>query len=98
MWLQNYDPLGHPILSTALAAVPIVALLVAIAFLHVRIHVAALVGLGLALLLAILVYRMPVLSALAAGGFGAAFGLFPIGWIILNVMFLYQLTVDRGLF
>jgi lactate permease len=98
MWVQHYDPLGQPVLSTALAAGPVVALLVAIAFLGVRAHFAALGGLGLALALALFVYRMPTSSALAAAGYGAAFGFFPIGWIILNIIFLYQLTVDRGYF
>jgi len=97
-WSQNYDPFGHPWLSTVMAAIPVVVLLGAIAVFHLRSHLAALLGLVVALILAIAGYRMPVDAALAAAGYGAAFGLFPIGWIILNVIFLYQLTVDRGLF
>jgi lactate permease len=97
-WLQNYDPVHSPLASTLLAALPVGVLLGSIAALKIRIHVSALLGLAVALGLALLVYRMPVVSAVAAGGYGAAFGLFPIGWIILNVMFLYQLTVNRGLF
>lgn len=98
IWQQNYDPLGNPLLSTLVAAIPVVVLLGAIGWMHVRIHVAALIGLAAALLIAIGVYRMPVTAALATTGYGAAFGLFPIGWIILNVIFLYQLTVKKGLF
>ncbi len=97
-WLQNYDPLGNAWLSTAVAAVPVVVLLCAIAFLHIRIHLAALLGLGLALGVALLAFGMPVVPALATTVYGAAYGLFPIGWIILNLIFLYQLTVKKGLF
>lgn len=97
-WPQSYDPLGQTFLSTLVAAVPIAALLISIAWLQIRIHLSALVALGLALLLAVLVCKMPIPSALAAAGYGAAFGLLPIGWIVLNLIFLYQLTVKRGLF
>lgn len=97
-WTQNYDPFANPILSTLIAALPVVVLLGAIAWLHIRIHYAALLGLGVALLVAIGAYRMPVEAAAATTVFGAAYGLFPIGWIILNLIFLYQLTVERGLF
>ncbi|HNQ74406.1 MAG TPA: L-lactate permease [Verrucomicrobiota bacterium] len=97
-WLQNYDPLGNAVLSTGVAALPVVVLLAAIAWWRIRVHLAALGGLGVALLIALLVYRMPLVAAGATTIYGAAFGLFPIGWIILNVIFLYQLTVERGLF
>jgi lactate permease len=97
-WLQNYDPVGNAFLSTLIAALPVVVLLGAIAWLEIRIHLAALMGLGVALLVALFAYRMPVDAAFATAGYGAAFGLFPIGWIILNLIFLYQLTVDKGLF
>src|ERR1035437_2036124 len=98
MWLQSYDPLGNAVLSTAIAALPIVVLLGSLALWRVRIHYAALASLLVALGLAVGVYRMPADAAAAATIFGAAFGLFPIGWIILNVIFLYQLTVERGHF
>jgi lactate permease len=97
-WLQNYDPLGNVFLSTTVAALPVVVLLAAIAFFHVRIHLAAVLGLTVALVIAVLVYRMPLVAAGATTLFGAAYGLFPIGWIILNLIFLYQLTVEKGLF
>jgi lactate permease len=97
-WLQNYDPLGNAFLSTIVAALPVVVLLGAIAWLEIRIHLAALLGLGVALVVALAAYHMPLDAALATAGYGAAFGLFPIGWIILNLIFLYQLTVDKGLF
>lgn len=94
-WTQIYDPLGNPFLSTLLAALPILVLLGAITLLRVRIHYAALAGLAVALGLAIGIFRMPAAAAIATTFYGGAFGLFPIGWIILNVIFLYQLTVDR---
>jgi len=97
-WLQNYNPLNNATLSTLVAAIPIVVLLTLIAFLEVRIHIAALIGLAVALLIAIAVYGMPGQAAAATAVYGAAYGLFPIGWIILNLIFLYQLTVQKGLF
>jgi lactate permease len=97
-WLQNYNPLGNALLSTLVAALPIVVLLGSIAVLQIRIHYSALIGLGVALLIAIVTYGMPVDAAAATTVYGAAYGLFPIGWIILNLIFLYQLTVKKGLF
>ena len=97
-WTQNYDPLGNALLSTLVAALPVVVLLGAIAWLHIRIHFAALLGLGVALAVAIGAYHMPVKAAAVTTLFGAGYGLFPIGWIILNLIFLYQLTVEKGLF
>ena len=97
-WAQNYNPFGHALLSTLVAAIPIAALLISIAYLQIRVHLAALLGLGLALLLAVAVYHMPVTAAAGAALFGVGSGLLPIGWIILNLIFLYQLTVKKGLF
>jgi lactate permease len=98
VWLQSYNPLHSPALSTTLAALPVLLLLGSIALLRIRIHYSALIGLVAALAVALGVYQMPGKAAVAASLYGAAFGLFPIGWIILNVIFLYQLTVKRGLF
>jgi len=97
-WLQNYDPLGNVFLSTIVAALPVVVLLTAIAFFHIRIHLSALLGLAVALAVARLAYHMPLQAAAATTLYGAGYGLFPIGWIILNLIFLYQLTVKKGLF
>ncbi len=98
VWTQNYDPLHNAALSALLAALPLVVLLGSIAVLRIRAHWSALLGLAVALVIALAMYRMPAATAAAATVYGAAFGVFPIGWIILNVMFLYQLTVERGLF
>jgi lactate permease len=97
-WTQIYDPLNNPVLSTLVAALPVVVLLGSIAALKIRIHYAALIGLAVAVAIAVAVYRMPIAAATATTGYGAAYGLFPIGWIILNLIFLYQLTVSKGLF
>lgn len=98
IWTQVYDPLHSPVFSTLAAALPAVVLLACIGIFRIRVHLSAFLGLGIALLIATLIYRMPVDAALASGVYGAAFGLFPIGWIILNIVFLYQLTVKRGHF
>jgi lactate permease len=97
-WTQVYDPLGSPWLSTLCAALPIVALLGSLAFLRLQAHMAALIGLASSLAIAIVVFGMPSGMAIASAGYGAAYGLLPIGWIVINVIFLYQLTEQRGLF
>jgi lactate permease len=96
-WAQIYDPLGQPALSTLASALPVVVLLGALGILRWRAHVAALAGLATALLVAIAIFGMPVSLALSTAAYGAAYGLLPIGWIVLNVIFLYQLTEQRGL-
>jgi lactate permease len=97
-WIQVYDPLGSPWLSTAAASLPIVLLLGALAVLEWRAHRAALLGLVSALAVSIFVYGMPVGTALATAAYGAAYGFLPIGWIVLNAVFLYNLTVESGQF
>jgi lactate permease len=97
VWPQNYEPLGSGALSTLVAALPAAALLLGMTVGRLRIHTAALTGLAIALVVAVFGYRMPVRLAFGAAGYGAAFGLFPVGWIILNILFLYELTVRRGL-
>lgn len=97
-WIQTYNPLGNLLLSSLVAALPVVILLGLLAIYHVRAHVAALIGLGSAMLVAILVYGMPTKLALAAAANGAAFGLFPIGWIVLTAIFVYDITVETGQF
>jgi lactate permease len=97
-WNQTYNPLGSWVLSTLLAALPIIVLLGALAFFRVKAHLAALLGLASSLLIALMAFGMPAGKGLAVAMLGAAYGLFPIGWIILNVIFLYSLTEKRGLF
>src|SRR5437899_6227093 len=111
LWTQNYDPFHSPALSTLLAALPIVFLLGLLATGRVPAQWAALVGLGTAVLAGIFVFQpaevtqsgsggLPAwaVTVLSAAGNGAAFGLFPIGWIVLAAIFLYTLTVETGQF
>ena len=98
IWSQSYDPLGNIFLSAALAAIPALLLLVLIAGFNFRIHVAAMIALAACLALAIGLYHMPVAYAAASTLFGVGYGLFPIGWLVLNIIFFYQLTVQKGLF
>jgi len=98
LWPQSYDPLHNVVLSTLCAALPVLVLLGTLAILRVKAHVAALLGLASALAVAVAVFGMPARMALGTAAYGVAYGLFPIGWIVLNVIFLYQLTEQRGLF
>jgi lactate permease len=97
-WIQTYDPLGNPWLSTAAAALPIVLLLAALGLFEWRAHRAALLGLAAGLAVSIFVFGMPVRSALTTAVYGAAYGFLPIGWIVLAAVFLYDLTVETGQF
>jgi lactate permease len=97
-WHQIYDPFNNVTLSTLFAALPIVVLLGTLGILRMKAHWAAILGLVTALVVAIVFFKMPAGLALASAGYGAAFGLLPIGWIVLNVIFLYQLTKDKGEF
>src|SRR5579871_2478068 len=110
-WTQNYDPFNSPLLATLFAALPIVLLLGLLATGRVSAPVAALAGLVAAVLAAIVVFtphevHVPqsgglggwVRTVMTAAGQGAAFGLFPIGWIVLAAIFLYSLTVETGHF
>src|SRR5512138_3933054 len=96
-WQQNYDPLHGP-LSTIAAALPLVVLLGLLALRRVPAYAAAIAGLGIALVVAIAIIGMPVGMAARAATLGVAYGLLPIGWIVLNVIFLYRIAEERGVF
>jgi lactate permease len=98
VWSQVYNPLGNLGISAFVAAVPALLLLILIAGFNVRIHRAALIALAACLLVAVGVYRMPVSYAAASAVYGAGYGLFPIGWLVLNIIFFYRLTVQQGHF
>ena len=98
IWQQVYDPLGSIGLSAMLAAVPVVVMLAALAFFHVKAHVAALLALTSAILIAVFGFGMPANMAGDAALFGAVNGLVPIGWIVLNIIFLHRLTTENGSF
>jgi lactate permease len=98
VWQQNYDPFNNIILSCLVASIPIIIMMVLLGFWHMRAHYAAGIGLIAALLISIFVFGMPAKIAGLAAGYGAAFGLLPIGWIVLNIIFLHQLTEEDGSF
>jgi len=98
MWNQVYNPFGNAALSTAAAALPVVTLLVLIASNKVKAHIAAIAALIVANLVAIFIFTMPADMSLRATVLGAVTGFFPIGWIVLNVIFMYRLTVATGRF
>ena len=95
-WLHVYDPLGSPLLSTRVAMLPLVVLLGLLAAAGWSAQWAAVAGLATAFVIAVGIVGMPADAAIAAALYGAAFGLFPIGWIILGAMFLYSLSVEAG--
>jgi lactate permease len=97
-WQQVYDPMGNMVISTALAAVPVVVMLVSLGFLHVKAHIAAGLGLLAAMAIAVFVYGMPTGMASAAAMYGGFTGLLPIGWIVLNIIFLQQMAEQNGSF
>jgi lactate permease len=97
-WTQVYDPLGHWWLSTLVAAIPVLVLLGALGALRIKAHYAALLGLAASLAIAVGVFGMPLKMGAIAGVYGMLYGLFPIGWIILNVIFMYDLNCEAGRF
>ena len=98
VWQQVYDPLGSMLLSTLVAAVPVVVMLVGLGFLHLKAHIAAAAGLASALAIAVFAFGMPAEMAGKAAFLGGLTGLLPIGWIVLNIIFLHQLTEQNGSF
>ncbi len=97
-WNQIYNPLGNAALSTVAAAIPVVTLLVLIASGKVKAHIAAIIAVIVTNLITIFVFTMPANMSIRATLLGVITGFFPIGWIVLNVIFLYQVTVRCGKF
>ena len=95
-WQHVYDPLGWPAASTIVAVLPLAVLLGLLASGHASALAAAIAGLTAALVIAIGIMGMPGDAAVAAALHGAAFGLFPIGWIIVAAMFLYRVSLEAG--
>ena len=98
MWNQVYNPFNNAVFSMVAAALPVVTLLVLIASNKVKAHIAAVIALVVANLVAIVIFTMPADMSIRASILGVATGFFPIGWIVLNVIFLYRLTVEKGAF
>jgi lactate permease len=95
-WQQIYNPFGSMFISTAFAAVPVVVMLVGLGFLHLKAHIAAGLGLLAALAIAMFAYGMPAEMAGKAAMLGGFTGLLPIGWIVLNIIFLHRLADENG--
>ena len=98
IWQQIYDPFGNMYISTLLAAIPVVVMLVCLGFLHIKAHIAAGLGLIAAIVVAVFGYGMPMDMAGRAAIYGGFTGLLPIGWIVLNIIFLQQLAEQNGSF
>ena len=97
-WSQVYDPFINMWLSTFIAALPVLVMLGGLGIFHMKAHLAALLGLAVALVAAVVAFGMPTAMAGKTALYGAAYGLLPIGWIVLNIIFLYNLTEQRGQF
>jgi lactate permease len=99
MWQQIYTPIaGNTFLSAAVAAIPIFTLIYALGIGRMPSWKASLIGMVSAELLAVVVYGMPIVQSLSSLAYGAAFGLFPIGWVVYWAIVLYRFTVDTGKF
>src|ERR1041384_3968880 len=99
MWQQNYTPIANSLfLSALVAALPIFVLLFLIGIRRKPAWMASLAGLSATIVLALAVYRMPVQTLLSTVTYGAAFGLFPIGWVVFSAILLYRVTLESGRF
>jgi len=97
-WTQVYDPLGHWWLSTLVAALPIIILFGLLAGLKVKPHWCAIAGAATAVVVAILFFKMPPALAAMSFGYGVAFGVLKIAWIVLAAVYLYDISVETGQF
>src|SRR4051812_39545223 len=98
LYTQHLDPLGNQVLSTVVAALPVLVLFWLLVPWHKPAPLAGAAGAVTAVLVAWLAYRMPIEQAVAAFVYGVGFGLLPIGWTVLNAMLLYNITVETGQF
>jgi L-lactate transport len=99
MWQQNYTPVADSLpLSALVAAFPIFALLILIGIIRKPAWMASLIGLAAAAVVAVTVYGMPLDRLFSAIAYGAAFGLFPIGWVVFSAILLYRITLESGKF
>src|SRR4051812_6257397 len=97
-WTQVIDPLANLALSALLASLPIFFIFWALIIKKMKGYKASLLTLIVAIAVAVIMYGMPVKLALSSGLYGALYGLFPICWIILGAVFLFNITVKSGQF
>jgi len=97
-WTQIYDPLGHWWLSTLVAGLPIIVLFSLLAGLRVKPHWCAIAGAVTAVAVAIAFFKMPPALAAMSFGYGVAFGVLKIAWIVLAAVYLYDISVETGQF
>src|SRR5271166_6262800 len=97
-WTQVYDPLGHWWLSTLVAALPIIILFGLLAGLKIKPHWCAIGGAVTAVLVGVLVFKMPLALAAMSFAYGVAFGVLKIAWIVLAAVYLYDISVETGQF
>ena len=95
-WFQNYNPLGNSAFSTLIAILPTVILLILLLFSRFKTFFSAFLALGAAFIIAVWIYQMPVNKAAASLGYGILYGLLPIGWIVINVFFLFGILTKAG--
>ena len=97
-WTQVYDPVGGAVVSALLAGIPLISLFYMLAVRRAKGHYAAVLAVALSFILAVAVWGMPFGTALGALSYGAAFGLFPIIWIVITAVWVYNMTVESGEF
>lgn len=97
-WTMNVDPTGNVLLSALLAAIPIFFLFWALAIKQMKGHIAAAIATGLAITVAVAGYHMPMNLALLSTFYGGLFGLFPVCWIVITALFIYNMSVETGHF
>ncbi len=99
MYTQNFDPVSDSLgLSSIFAVLPVLTLFILLGGLKMAAQWAALIALGVAMLVAVIVYGMPVDQTLLSASEGAVFGLFPIMWIVVTAIWIYNMTVETGHF
>ncbi len=99
MYKQVLDPIAHSLgWSSLVAVLPLIALFILLGGVRMKAQWASLLALGVALVVAIAVYGMPVGQAADAALLGAVFGFFPIMWIVINALWIYNMTAETGHF
>ena len=97
-WTQVYDPFNNIWLSAFIALIPIIFFFLSLTFFRIKGHIAATITVMLAIVIAIFFYDMPIGMAAATTGYGFAFGLWPISYIVIGAVYLYKLSVKSGQF